>query len=203
MHNVNYFSKVVFQWICSTYSELYNLNRQFYWLDVFQKVIRVFSNQWYRKLLIICLTLCLSFYFIVFYYSFTMIPVWIFIICSQLHIFYTRKLIAKLKLLCVMVRNTGVIPSRAVAQRSFSNLRSLKQLYEAADLLYLHFSTILVVNCCQTFITMLTSSYYFVESFRKSYWVFFCLDGSDVLDAFVRFWLVCHTSDQIRETVII
>jgi hypothetical protein len=46
VHNVNYFSKVVFQWICSTYSESYNLNRQFYWLDVFQKVIRVFSNQW-------------------------------------------------------------------------------------------------------------------------------------------------------------
>jgi hypothetical protein len=26
---------------------------------------------------------------------------------------------------------------------------------------------------------------------------------SDVLEAFLRFWLICHTSDQIRETVII
>ncbi|EFX89767.1 hypothetical protein DAPPUDRAFT_310195 [Daphnia pulex] len=170
---------VVLQWIISTYSEFYHLNRQAYWLDVFQKVIRVFANQ-----------------------CFTMIPVWIFIICSQLHTFYTRKLIAKLKLLCVVVRNTGVISSRtAVAQRTFSNLRSLKQLYLASDLLHRHFSTILMANCFQTFITMLTSSYYVIESFRKGYWVYFCLDGSDVLDAFVRFWLICHTSDRIRETI--
>jgi hypothetical protein len=25
----------------------------------------------------------------------------------------------------------------------------------------------------------------------------------DVLEAFLRFWLICHTSDQIREIVII
>jgi hypothetical protein len=28
------------------------------------------------------------------------------------------------------------------------------------------------------------------------------LDSSDVVDSFIRFWLICHTSDLIRETVI-
>ena len=160
MHSNINFSKVVLQWIISTYSELYHFNRQAYWLDVFQKVIRVFLNQWQVSDHHLSDFILIILFHYIHLHSFTMIPVWIFIICSQLHIFYTRKLISKLKLLCVMVRNTGVIPSRAVAQRTFSNLRSLKQLYEAADLLHRHFSTILVVNCCQTFITMLTSSYY-------------------------------------------
>jgi hypothetical protein len=30
-----------------------------------------------------------------------------------------------------------------------------------------------------------------------------CWSSSDVIEAFLRFWLICHTSDQIRETVII
>jgi hypothetical protein len=131
------------------------------------------------------------------------LPVWIFIICGQLCIFYTRELITNLNLFCAMVRNAGVIPSRTVAQRTFSNLRSLKQLYLAADLLHRHFSTILVVNCFLTFITMLTSSYYVIEFSQRGFVAIVCWEASHVLDSFVRFWLICHTSDRIRESVII
>ncbi len=134
--------------------------------------------------------------------SFTAIPVWVFLICSQLYIFYTRKLIANLKLLYFVVRN-ATVPSQTVAQRTFAHLRSLKQLYLAADLLHRHFSTILVVNCFLTFITMLTSSYYVIEFIQRGYVVIVCWEVSTVLDSFVRFWLICHTSDRIRETVII
>ena len=133
-----------------------------------------------------------------------MISVWIFIICGQLCIFYTRELIANLKLLNFVVRNTSGVPNRIVAQqRTFAHLGSLKKLYEAADLLHHHFSTILAVNCFLTFVTMLTSSYYAIEFIQRGYVVIVCWEGSDVLDAFIRFWLICHTSDRIRETVII
>ena len=119
-----------------------------------------------------------------------MLPVWIFIICGQLCIFYTRELITNLNLFCAMVRNAGVIPSRTVAQRTFSNLRSLKQLYLAADLLHRHFSTILVVNCFMTVVTMFTSFYYLIELFERGYVIGACREVSDVLDSFVRFWLI-------------
>jgi hypothetical protein len=132
------------------------------------------------------------------------ISVWIFIICGQLCIFYTRELIANLKLLNFVVRNTSGVPNRIVAQqRTFAHLGSLKKLYEAADLLHHHFSTILAVNCFLTVVTMLTSSYYVIEFFKSGRLIPLCWDASDVLDSFVRFWLICHTSDRIRETVII
>ena len=132
-----------------------------------------------------------------------MFPVWIFIICGQLYLFLTKKLIANLELFYVMVRNTGVIPSQIIVHRTLTNLRSLKQLYLAADLLHRHFSTILAVNCFLTFVIMFTSFYYSIEFIHRGYVVIVCWAGSDVLDCFVRFWLICHTSDQIRETVII
>jgi hypothetical protein len=101
-----------------------------------------------------------------------------------------------------MVRNSGAVPSQIIAQRTFASLQSLKKLYEAADLLHHHFSTILAVNCFLTVVTMLTSSYYAIEFIQRGYVVIVCWEGSDVLDAFIRFWLICHMSDQIRESVI-
>jgi hypothetical protein len=50
---------------------------------------------------------------------------------------------------------------------------------------------------------MFTSFYYLIELFERGYVVVACWEVSDVLDSFVRFWLICHTSDRIRETVII
>jgi hypothetical protein len=99
-----------------------------------------------------------------------------------------------------MVRD-ATIPSRTAVQRTFSNLRSLKQLYMAADLLHRHFSTVLAINCFHTFVTMLTSSYYIILFYKRGNVVVFCWGGCDVIEAFLRFWLICHTSDQIRETV--
>ena len=86
-------------------------------------------------------------------------------------------------------------------QRIFDILRYLKQLYLASDLLHRHFSTILMVNCFVTFLTMLTSAYYVIEFIPSGYVPMVFLDSSDVVDSFIRFWLICHTSDLIRETV--
>ncbi|XP_046462854.1 uncharacterized protein LOC124209030 [Daphnia pulex] len=46
---------------------------------------------------------------------------------------------------------------------------------------------------------MLTSSYYIIEFYKRGNVVVFCWGGCDVIEAFLRFWLICHTSDQIRE----
>ena len=130
-----------------------------------------------------------------------MIPVWIFIICGQLYLFYVKKLIEKLNLIYVVAKNSKVIKRQIITQRTFGILLSLKQLYLAADLLHRHFSTILMVNCFVTFLTMLTSAYYVIE-FIPSGYVMVGLDLSDVFESIIRFWLICHTSDLIRETVI-
>jgi hypothetical protein len=99
-----------------------------------------------------------------------------------------------------MLRN-ATVPSRTAVQRTFWHLRSLKQLYLAADLLHRHFSAVLAINCFLTFVRMLTSSYYIIEFYKRGDVVLVCWSGSDVIEAFLRFWLICHTSDQIREIV--
>ena len=132
-----------------------------------------------------------------------MIPVWIFIICGQLYLFYVKKLIEKLNFVYLVAKNSKVIKCQIITQRTFGILLSLKQLYLAADLLHRHFSTILMVNCFMTFITMLTTTYNVIEFFQRGNMVLFCWDSSDVMDSFIRFCLICHTSDRIREAVII
>ena len=130
-----------------------------------------------------------------------MIPVWIFIICGQLYLFYVKKLIEKLNFVYLVAKNSKVIKCQIITQRTFGILLSLKQLYLAADLLHRHFSTILMVNCFVTFLTMLTSAYYVIEFIPSGYVPVVFLSSSDVVDSFIRFWLICHTSDLIRETV--
>ncbi len=131
-----------------------------------------------------------------------MIPVWIFIICGQLYLFYVKKLIEKLNLVYLVAKNSSkVIKCQIITRRTFDILRTLKQLYLAADLLYRHFSTILIVNCFLTLTIMFCAIYYVIEFIPSGYAVVF-LDSCDVVDYFIRFWLICHTSDLIRETVI-
>jgi hypothetical protein len=103
------------------------------------------------------------------------------------------------------VKNTkGTIQNEITTQRTFDILRSLKQLYLAADLLYRHFSTILMLDCFMAFIKMFTSAYYVIEFIQSgNSMVVIFWDASDVIDSFIRFWLICHTSDRIRESVII
>ena len=131
-----------------------------------------------------------------------MIPVWIFIICGQLYLFYVKKLIEKLNFVYLVAKNSKVIKCQIITQRTFGILLSLKQLYLAADLLHRHFSTILMVNCFVTFLTMFTATYFVIEFIPSGYVPMVFLDSSDVVDSFIRFWLICHTSDLIRETVI-
>ncbi len=133
-----------------------------------------------------------------------MIPVWIFIICGQLYLFFVKKLVEKLNVFYFAVKNTTGIQSQIISERTFAILRTLKQLYLAADLLHRHFSTILMLNCFMAFITMFIYAYYvieFIQSGLSMIVVFW--DSSDVIESFVRFWLICHTSDRIREAVII
>ena len=101
----------------------------------------------------------------------------------------------------VAKNSSKVIKCQIITRRTFDILRTLKQLYLAADLLYRHFSTILIVNCFLTLTMMFCAIYYVIEFIPSGYAVVF-LDSCDVVDYFIRFWLICHTSDLIRETVI-
>lgn len=109
-------------------------------------------------------------------------------------------MIASLNLLKEMPKNTRSVSS-IVSRRSLTNMRSLKHLYSAADLLHRRFRTMLMVNSCSTLITMFSSSYYSIEFLRERDVVMLFRDGSDIVGSFIRFWLTCHTADRIQEAV--
>ncbi|XP_057366762.2 uncharacterized protein LOC130687605 [Daphnia carinata] len=108
-------------------------------------------------------------------------------------------MVARLNLLSEVSRNTRTV-NRIVSPRSFNILRSLRQLYSAAELLHRHFSTMLMVHSCSMLINMFAASYYSIEFLRQGDIVMLCRDSSDMIGSFIRFWLMCHTADRIRET---
>lgn len=131
---------------------------------------------------------------------FSIVPVWIYYICGQLHVFYVQKMVARLNLLNELSRNTTIVHG-IVSPRSFTILRSLTQLYSAAELLHHRFSTMLMINSCSTLISMFSASYYSIESLLQGDMIMLFRDSSDMIASFIRFWLMCHTADRIRETV--
>ncbi|KAI9557572.1 hypothetical protein GHT06_017400 [Daphnia sinensis] len=147
------------------------------WPAVIQNYIRLVASHW-----------------------FSVVPVWIYYICGQLHVFYVQKMVVRLNLLNELSRNTKTV-HRIGSTRPFTTLRSLKQLYSAAELLHHRFSTMLMINSCSALINMFSASYYSIESLRQGDMVMLFRDSSDMIAFFViRFWLMCHTADRIRET---
>ena len=127
-----------------------------------------------------------------------MLPVWIFAICGELVVFYFNTIVFHLKLIALS-KNMAQMEG-SVRKQTFEILSSLKQIYYASDLLHHRFSTMLMANCFFSLIVMLTSSYYVIEYKDKTILIP-CWDGLDVLDSFIRFCLVCHASDRMREAV--
>lgn len=144
-------------------------------LNAIQNTIRVFANQW-----------------------FTVIPIWLYAILGQLLIVYFEKIAANLGLL---IENNTRNQNSAIAKQTFVMLRSLKAFPLAIELLHHHFNTMLMANCFLDFIIMLTSSFYLIEYFGDGLSMAACWDVMDVIDSFVRFWLVCHISDKMRKAV--
>lgn len=101
----------------------------------------------------------------------------------------------------IAIQKMPAIQNRAVAQQTFFTLASLKQLYLATNLLYSQMNVMLMANCFLVVILMLTSSYYAISYFFEGNFMGGCWDATDVIDSFIRFWLMCHIADTVRSAV--
>lgn len=144
-----------------------------------QNTIRIFANQW-----------------------FTVLPVWIYTIFGQLLIVYFTKTASNLKKIIKDNAENDPNKTSAIVQQTVVVLRSLKSLYLATAMLYRSLSFLLLANCFISVIIMFTSSYYAIEFLENRNTILVgSWDAIDVIDSFVRFWLVCHVSDRVRKTV--
>ncbi len=158
--------------------ELFHPTRVFNWPDAIQNIFRSITHKW-----------------------FVVLPIWIYVICGELVVFYFHRITCQLKLLNMAVRNLRTNQKLFLNMQTFIVLRPLKELYLATDLLHRRLSRMLLANCCMSFVIMLTSSYYVIEYIREKYFMVACWDGFDVFDSFLRYFLICHTTDRIREAV--
>ena len=171
-------NKLYANWLFAVLGEISNPFRSILWFAIIQNLIRIFANQW-----------------------FTVLPVWIFAIYGELIVFYFNKLASNLKV-SALSKNMAQMEGDSVRKDTFEMLRSMKQIYYASDLLHHRFSTMLITNCFLSFIVMLISTFYVIEYVvDKIYIGVPWWDGMDVLDSFLRFWLVCHTADRMRGAV--
>ncbi len=151
----------------------------FNWPDVIQSILRAITHKWYVAL-----------------------PVWIYVICGELVIFYFKRITCQLKLLYTTTRNiTANHQKLFIHVEIFGLLRHLKELNLATDLLHRRLSSMLLGNCCMSFVIMLTSSYYAIEYIKEKYYIGACWDGFDVFDSFLRYFIICDTTDRMREAV--
>ncbi len=161
------------------YSESFNPGRTFNWPDVILRISRSITHKWFISL-----------------------PVWIYLICGELVIFYYQRITNQLKLLCTMAARDLITNQKNFLNMQFLKLlRPFNELYLATDLLHRRLSLMLLINCYLSFVIMLTSSYYTIEYISEKYYMGACWNGFDVFDSFLHYFLIFHTTDRLREAV--
>lgn len=156
--------------------DLIHPTRPFYWLETVQNLIGILSL-WI-----------------------TATPVWIFASCCQLLVIYFKGLATELESLIennIEKTNGG----QNLGYRTIEALQPLKQLYLATKVLHQRFSAMLMANCYITSLFILTSTYYVIDYIRASKVLVTCWDASFVVDSFIRFWVICHGADRVRDAV--
>lgn len=167
--------QLVLNWYFGIYWELFHPTRKFNWLDTIQNTIRITANQW-----------------------FTVLPVWLYAILGELLIVYFTSIARNLQLLHTLMPK---FQSQTVAKQISIVLRPLKPLYLAINLLTCYLNSVLMINCFLSFILMLICSYSAIIHFEDGEVRAACWDALDVVDSFVRYWLVCHTADRMGKAV--
>ena len=134
---------------------------------------------------------------------YTLMALFLFVLCGQLFVIYHLKIIEDLRLLL----NSKVIhhdSERSSDELIWSLLSHLRILCEAKRQLFRDFRPILMMNYCLSVVNILTCSYYSINHFFTSnYWVVVMWDICDTLEFIFRLWVLCHTADQIRSSVCV
>ncbi len=131
---------------------------------------------------------------------FTLMALFLFVLCGHLFVIFHKKTVEELKLLL----NSKWVNYRSSDELIWSLLSHFRILCEAKRQLFYDFRPMLMMNCCLSVINILTCAYYSI------YCPFFYIqllgaivvwDICDTLEFIFRLWLICHTVDQIRASV--
>lgn len=95
-----------------------------------------------------------------------------------------------------------ILKRKTIVLQVLKTLHSTKQFNLASQFLHQRFRVMLMAICFLCTITLLTASYFVIHnSIHRVNVVVGLLDTADFIDCFVRFWLMCHISDRMRQAV--
>ena len=157
--------------VYSSYWDVTHPRRPFSWFNTIQNFFRVLGNQW-----------------------FTVLPVWIFVICGQLIVLYIKQIEDHLN-------NLMTEDPNFVAQEVLKSLGWIKQLNFATEIVHQRLRTMFMAVWITTTITLLTSSFYLIHLSEKEFIVLILVDVTNMIDSFVCLCLMSYSSDRMQHAV--
>jgi len=131
-----------------------------------------------------------------FHHLFAVAAVLIFGICGELLVVLYRKTAEELENL--MLPCSSHLFNQ---KRIFGILKGLEHLCKGTLLLHKRFFSMMLLKFCLDVSMLLACSYYFIEYWKKNLAVFTCWEAVVVFQSFISLWIICHTSDRMRQSV--
>lgn len=166
----------------SIYRDGLRLHREFYWLDFVQNLIRTFSNQWFLAFI-----------------------VWIYAGCAQLVILYQHRIIEDVTHSIPEPKemSSGTSKTFQMHHETFDRIQRLINLTETGAIVSKGFGFALMVNNCSNLMSMVTLTFHAIEDGIGQHFVFTLHDVVDVVDSFLRYFVISYTADRLEGKVII
>lgn len=154
--------------------------KTFQWPDFTQNFIRIFNNQW-----------------------FLVIVVWIYATLAELILFYVRLILASLSLIAeepVKARRISKDREERIG-RVFELIDQLTKLTDIGAYISNRLAFALLINNLSNLMSMLTLTYHAIENGTERLFVETLHDITDVVDSFIRYFLISHMADRLKATV--
>ena len=134
---------------------------------------------------------------------FTVLPVWIFVICGHLIVLYFNKIEDHLNNLIVNSTKISKVvdSSNLIALEVLKSLRWIKQLNFATKVLHQRLSIMLIAVWITSTMTLLAASYYLIFYSSKDFIVLICFDATNMIDSFICLCLISYSSDRMQHAV--
>jgi hypothetical protein len=131
----------------------------------------------------------------------TLAPVIIFVFFTEYFAICIQTIVYEMKDLTSVQEKITKMESAERRKRILKELKICNALLRLTDQMKDPFEWMLIANCLQASVMIITSSYYTLESIFDGFLVHVIWNSLDVIQFFFRVWLICYMADRLRQSV--
>ena len=132
--------------------------------------------------------------------NFTLTPVIIFAFFTEYVTICIQNIAYKLKVFSTKEKKTEMTSAER-KKGILIHLKICNNLLGLRDEIKSRFEWMLIANCFQAAVMIITSSYYTIESIFDGYLAHVIWNSVDTAQFFFRVWLICYMADRLRQSV--